>query len=74
MSLLECIGVIVFNLGVTLSGFSGSIPILTIFGTTGSAVTVVLAIYFLKERLELNHLIGVSLLITGVAALLYLTI
>jgi drug/metabolite transporter (DMT)-like permease len=73
MSLLELIGVIVFNLGVTLSGSAGSIPILTVFGAMGSAITVVLAVAFLRERLELNHLIGIVLLIAGVVALLYLT-
>jgi drug/metabolite transporter (DMT)-like permease len=73
MSLLELIGVIVFNLGVTLSGSAGSIPILTVFGAKGSAITVVLAVAFLRERLELNHLIGIVLLIAGVVALLYLT-
>ena len=73
MSFLEFLGVVVFNLGVTISGSAGSIPILTIFGAMGSAITVVLAIFLLRERLEVNHLIGVTLLIVGVVALLYLT-
>jgi len=36
-------------------------------------VTVTYAIVILKERLELNHIIGIVSLIAGVVALLYIT-
>jgi len=73
MVLLESAGVIIFSLGVALSASPDAVPILATFGGMYAAVTVSYAIAFLKERLELNHILGVTMLIAGVGALLYLT-
>lgn len=73
MVLLESAGVVIFSLGVVLSGTPDAVPILATFGGMAAAVSVTYAIIFLKERLELNHILGVLMLITGVVALLYLT-
>lgn len=73
MVLLESAGVVIFSLGVVISASPDAVPILATFGGMSAAVTVSYAIAFLKEKLELNHVIGVILLISGVLALLYLT-
>jgi drug/metabolite transporter (DMT)-like permease len=73
MVVLESAGVVIFSLGVVLSASPDAVPILATFGAMSAAVTVAYAITFLKERLELNHIIGVTMLITGVVVLLYLT-
>jgi multidrug transporter EmrE-like cation transporter len=73
MVLLESAGVVIFSLGVVISASPDAVPILATFGGMSAAVTVAYAMAFLKERLELNHVIGVAMLITGVVVLLYLT-
>jgi len=73
MSLLETVGVVIFNLGVTIAPSPGTVPILATFASMASAVTVAYAIVVLKERLEINHIAGIVSLIAGIAALIYLT-
>jgi drug/metabolite transporter (DMT)-like permease len=73
MALLETVGVVIFNLGVTIAPSPDTVPILATFGGMSAAVTVSYAIVILKERLEINHIVGVISLIAGVVALLYLT-
>jgi len=73
MALLETLGLVIFSLGVTIAPSPSTVPILSTFGGISAAFTVSYAIVLLKERLEINHVIGVVLLIAGVVALLYLT-
>jgi drug/metabolite transporter (DMT)-like permease len=73
MALLETVGVVIFSLGVTIAPSPGTISILATFGGMSGAVTVSYAIVILKERLEINHIVGVVALIVGVVALIYLT-
>ncbi len=73
MSVLETVGVAAYNYGVTTLTSPTTVPLLATFGGMSAAVTVTCAIVILKERLEINHIVGVICLITGVAALLYLT-
>jgi len=73
MALLETVGVVIFSLGVVIVPSPSTIPILATFGGMSAAVTVTYAIVILKERLELNHIIGIVSLIAGVVALLYIT-
>jgi drug/metabolite transporter (DMT)-like permease len=73
MSVLESIGVILFSLGAIISSTPDAVPILATFGGMSAAFTVCFAIAFLHERLELNHAVGVVVLIAGVVLLLYLT-
>jgi uncharacterized membrane protein len=46
---------------------------LATFGGVSAAFTVCFAIIFLHERPQINHAIGVAILIAGVVLLLYLT-
>jgi len=73
MATLETVGLVIFSLGVTIAPSPATVPILATFGGISAAVTVAYAIVLLKERLEINHIIGVVCLITGVVTLLYLT-
>jgi len=73
MALLETIGVATFSLGVVIVPSPSTVPILATFGGMSAAVTVSYAITILKERLEINHIVGVISLVAGVVALLYLT-
>lgn len=73
MGVLEAAGIVSFSLGVSFSTTTGAVPILTTFTGVGVAFTVVYAIVLLKEKLEMNHVIGIALLISGIAVLLYLT-
>jgi drug/metabolite transporter (DMT)-like permease len=73
MALLETIGIVIFSLGVTIAPSPGTISVLATFGGMSAAVTVSYAIVILKERLEINHIVGVVSLIVGVVALIYLT-
>lgn len=73
MAVLETAGIVIFNLGVAIAPSPGTVPILATFGGMSAAVTVSYAIALLKERLEINHVVGVMLLVSGVVALLYFT-
>jgi drug/metabolite transporter (DMT)-like permease len=70
MSSLEAAGAILYSLGAIISSSPDAIPILSTFSGISAAVTVVLAILFLRERLELNHIIGILMLIGGIVLLL----
>jgi len=73
MGVLESIGVASFSIGVIYSSYSGSIPILSTFGGMSVVFTVLYAIILLKERVEINHVLGIAMIVVGVATLLYLT-
>lgn len=73
MAVLETAGVVIFSLGVVVAPSPGTVPLLATFGGMAAAVTVAYAIVILKERLEINHIVGVISLVAGVVALLYLT-
>ena len=70
MGLLETIGFLSFSYG--LSSSADSLPIVTALSGMGGAVAVGYAMYFLRERLEANQVIGLMLSLAGVFALLYL--
>jgi drug/metabolite transporter (DMT)-like permease len=73
MAILETVGVVLFSLGAILSSSPDAVPILATFGGVSAAFTVCFAIIFLHERPQINHAIGVAILIAGVVLLLYLT-
>jgi len=73
MSFLEVIGIAAFSLALIVSPSPGSIPILSTLGGMGVVFTVAFGVIFLKERLEINQLIGLALLMVGVLTLLYFT-
>lgn len=73
MSALEASGAILFSFAAIVSSSPDAIPILATFSGISAAFTVCLAIAFLKERLEINHILGIIMLIGGVIFLLYLT-
>jgi drug/metabolite transporter (DMT)-like permease len=73
MAILETVGVVLFSLGAILSSSPDAVPILATFGGVSAAFTVCFAIIFLHERPQINHAIGVAVLIAGVVLLLYLT-
>ena len=69
MGLLEAIGFLVFNFGVSLG--SDSLPVVTAISGMGGGVIVIYGMSILKERLEMNQVLGALLSIVGVFALLY---
>jgi drug/metabolite transporter (DMT)-like permease len=69
MGTLETIGFLSFNFGVSLG--ADSLPIVTAISGIGGAVAAVYGMALLKERLELNQLLGAFLSVAGVFALLY---
>jgi len=73
MAVLETVGVVLFSLAAILSSSPDAVPILATFGGMSAAFTVCFAMLFLKERPEINHIVGVTMLIGGVVLLLYLT-
>ncbi len=73
MSALEASGAILFSFAAIASSSPDAIPILATFSGISAAFTVCLAIIFLRERLEINHVLGIIMLIGGVVVLLYLT-
>jgi len=70
MGVLESVGFLSFNYGLTLG--ADSLPVVAALSGMGGAVAAAYALYFLRERLELNQAIGVLLSMLGVFALLYL--
>jgi drug/metabolite transporter (DMT)-like permease len=73
MAILETVGVVLFSLGAIISSTPNAVPILATFGGMAAAFTVLFAIVFLHERPEINHAVGVTMLIVGVVLLVYLT-
>jgi drug/metabolite transporter (DMT)-like permease len=70
MGVLESVGFLSFNFGITLG--ASSLPIVAAISGMGGAFATSYAILLLRERLERNQLIGVILSMGGVFALLYL--
>jgi drug/metabolite transporter (DMT)-like permease len=72
MSVLEASALTCFNLALVSSSIGG-LPIVTTLAGMGVVFTVGFAKLVRKEPIELNHGIGIALLVASVAALLYLT-
>lgn len=70
MGVLETIGFLSFTYGISVGG--GSLPIVAAISGMGGAVAASYGLYFLKERLEPNQVLGVLLSLLGVFTLLYL--
>ena len=70
MGVLEAVGFLAFTYGVSQGG--SSLPVVTAVSGMGGAVAAAYGLIFLRERLELNQIVGVVLALTGVFTLLYL--
>ena len=70
IGVLEAIGFITLTYGISAPG--SSLPIVTAISGMGGAVAASYGLVLLKERLELNQIIGVALSLLGVFTLLYL--
>ena len=70
MGVLEGLGFLVFTYGISTAG--GSLPVVTALSSMGGAVAASYGLAFLKERLEPNQMIGITLSLFGVFTLLYL--
>ena len=69
MGVLESIGFLAFNYGVF--AVSDSLPIIASLSGMGGAVAASYGLFFLKERLEANQIVGLLLSLGGVFTLLY---
>lgn len=69
MGVLEAVGFLVFNFGVSLG--SDSLPVVTALSGMGGAIAAVYGMSLLRERLEKNQLLGALLSVAGVFVLLY---
>lgn len=70
IGVLEAVGFVSLTYGISIPG--GSLPVVTAISGMGGAVAAGYGLFLLKERLELNQVIGVALSLLGVFALLYL--
>jgi len=70
MGVLEAFGFLAFTYGIAAAG--GALPIVTALSGLGGAVAASYGLAFLRERLELNQIVGVLLSLLGVFTLLYL--
>jgi uncharacterized membrane protein len=70
MGVLEAIGLLAFGYGIFQSG--SSLPVVTAVSDMDGAFVAAYGFVFLKERLEMNQVVGVVLSLTGVFTLLYL--
>ncbi len=70
MGILEAAGFVSFTYGI--SATEGALPIVAAISGMGGAVAASYGLFFLKERLERNQLVGVLLSLLGVFTLLYL--
>jgi drug/metabolite transporter (DMT)-like permease len=70
MGILEAVGFLAFTYGI--SSPEGSLPVVAALSGMGGAVAASYGLFFLRERLEPNQIIGVMLALLGVFALLYL--
>jgi len=70
MGILEAVGFLAFSYAIAQSG--SSLPIVAAVSGMGGAVAATYGIFFLRERLEVNQVLGVALALTGVFTLLYL--
>ncbi len=69
MGVLEAAGFLFLTYGISSGG--GSLPVVTAISGMGGAVAAGYGIVFLRERLEPNQVVGVTLSLLGVFALLY---
>lgn len=69
MGVLEAFGFLAFTYGIAAAG--GALPIVTALSGMGGAVAASYGIAFLKERLEMNQVVGIILSLLGVFTLLY---
>ena len=70
MGVLETAGFLSFTYGI--AGDVGSLPVVVAISGMGGAVAASYGLYFLKEHLEPNQMLGVVLSLLGVFTLLYL--
>ncbi|MDE1857504.1 MAG: DMT family transporter [Thaumarchaeota archaeon] len=70
IGVLEAVGFVTLTYGISVPG--GSLPVVTAISGMGGAVAASFGLALLKERLELNQVIGVALSLLGVFTLLYL--
>jgi len=70
MGVLEAIGFLSFNYGLSLG--VQTLPVVAALSGMGGAVASSYALFFLRERLEANQIIGLGLSIIGVFVLLYI--
>ncbi len=70
IGVLEAVGFLSYTYGISAGG--GSLPIVTAVSGMGGAVATSYGLFFLKERLEPNQMVGVVLSVIGVFVLLYL--
>jgi drug/metabolite transporter (DMT)-like permease len=70
MGILETAGFLSFTYGIAAD--VGSLPVVAAISGMGGAVAASYGLYFLKERLEPNQMLGVVLSLLGVFTLLYL--
>ncbi|MDG6914351.1 MAG: DMT family transporter [Nitrososphaerota archaeon] len=73
MAALEAAGLFAFGLASFYSSGLAALPITTTLAGMGAVFTVGFALLLLKERVMLNHAVGIAVIVTSVAALLYLT-
>lgn len=69
MGILESLGLLFLTLGISDS--SVHLPIVTALSSLGGAFATSYAIFFLRERLELNQIFGAFLALSGVFFVLY---
>jgi drug/metabolite transporter (DMT)-like permease len=69
MGVLEALGFLSFNYGLSLG--VQTLPVVAALSGMGGAVASSYALFFLRERLEANQIIGVGISIIGVFVLLY---
>ncbi len=70
MGILEAIGFLALTYGISIPG--GSLPVVTAISGMGGAVAAGFGLVLLKERLEMNQVLGVVISLLGVFVLLYL--
>ena len=70
MGALESVGFLSFNYGIYLG--PDSLPIVAALSGMGGAVAASYALLFIRERLEMNQLLGIGVSAAGVFTLLYL--
>ena len=70
MGVIEAVGFLSFTYGISAAG--GSLPIVAALSGMGGAVAASYGLWFLRERLEPNQILGVVLSLAGVFMLLYL--
>lgn len=73
MGVLEALGLFAFGLVFFYSSSLSAVPITTTLAGMGAVFTVGFALVLLKEKVLLNHAVGIAVIIASVAALLYLT-